>query len=141
MARAYSDDLRERFCRALERGMSARGAALQLEVSASTGVKWAQQWRATGNLSAKAMGGRKPVVLTDERDWLLARLERECDPTLAALVAVLREERGIEVCRDTLWRFLKRCGKSFKKRHSSPKSRTGQTSCVGAPAGSGSSAG
>ncbi len=141
MARAYSEDLRDRFCRALDRGMSARAAARLLEVSASTGVKWAQQWRATGNLSVKPMGGRKPVVLTDERDWLLARLDRECDPTLAALVAALREERGIEVCRDTLWRFLKRCGKSFKKRRSSPRSRTGQTSCAAVPAGSGSSAG
>lgn len=141
MGRAYSDDLRERFCRALDRGMSARAAARQLEVSASTGVKWAQQWRLTGRLSAKPMGGRKPVVLAGERDWLLARLERECDPTLAALVVALREERGIEVCRDTLWRFLKRCGKSFKKRHSSPRSRIGQTSPAVAPAGSGSSAG
>ena len=32
-----------------------------------------------GNLSAKAMGGHKPVFLSGERDWLLARLERECD--------------------------------------------------------------
>jgi transposase len=141
MARAYSEDLRERFCRALDRGMSARAAARQLEVSASTGVKWAQRWRATGSLSAKPMGGRKPVVLMSERDWLLARLERECDPTLAALVAALREERGIEVCRDTLWRFLKRCGKSFKKRRSSPRSRIDRTSSAAAPAGSGFSAG
>jgi len=87
------------------------------------------------------MGGRKPVLLAGERDWLLARLERECDPTLSALVAALREERGIAVCRDTLWRFLKRCGKSFKKRRSSPRSRTGQTSPAVAPAGSGSNAG
>ena len=141
MARAYSDDLRDRFCRALDRGMSARAAARLFEVSASTGVKWAQQWRATGNLSARPMGGRKPVVLAGERDWLLARLDRECDPTLAALVAALREERGVEVCRDTLWRFLKRCGKSFKKRHSLPRSRTDRMSSAAVPAGSGSSAG
>ena len=141
MARAYSEDLRERFCRALDRGMSARGAARQLEVSASTGVKWAQRWRATGTLSAKPMGGRRPLVLESERDWLLARLERQCDPTVADLVAALREERGVEVCRDTLWRFLKRCGKSFKKRRSSPGNRIGRTSCAAAPVGSGSSAG
>lgn len=141
MARAYSEDLRERFCRALARGMSARAAARHLEVSESTGVKWAQQWRATGKASARPMGGRKPVVLAGERDWLLARLERQCDPTLADLVAALHEERGIVVCRDTLWRFLKRCGKSFKKRHSSPRSRTGRTSPAAVPAGSGSSAG
>jgi len=121
--------------------MSARSAARQLEVSASTGVKWAQRWRATGKLSAKAMGGRRPVVLAGEREWLLARLERECDPTLADLVAALREERGITVCRDTLWRFLKRCGKSFKKRRSSPRSRIARTSSAAVPAGSGSSAG
>jgi len=141
MARAYSEDLRERFCRALERGMSARAAARHLEVSESTGVKWAQQWRATGKASAKPMGGCKPLLLAGERDWLLARLERECDPTLADLVAALREERGIAVCRDTLWRFLKRCGKSFKKRRSSPKSRIARTSSAAVLAGSGSSVG
>lgn len=139
--RPYSRDLRERFCRALDRGMSARGAARLLEVSPSTGVKWAQQLRATGNLSAKAMGGRRPVVLEGEREWLLARLEGQCDPTLADLVAALREERGVVVCRDTLWRFLKSCGKSFKKRHSSPVSKSGRTSPAVAPAGSRSSGG
>ena len=71
--RPYSSDLRERFCRALDRGMSARAAARLLEVSASTGVKWAQQRRRTGNLSARAMGGRRPVVLESEREWLLAQ--------------------------------------------------------------------
>jgi transposase len=121
--------------------MSARAAARHIEVSESTGVKWAQQWRATGKASAKPMGGCKPLLLAGERDWLLARLERECDPTLAALVAALREERGIAVCRDTLWRFLKRCGKSFKKRHSSPRSRIARMSPAAVLAGSGSNAG
>ena len=141
MGRAYSEDLRERFGRALDRGMSARAAARLLEVSASTGVKWAQQWRATGKLSAKAMGGRRPVVLEGEREWLLARLERQCDPTVSDLVTALREERGVVVCRDTLWRFLKRCGKTFKKRRSSPRNKTGRTSPVAVPAGSPSSGG
>jgi transposase len=121
--------------------MSARAAARLLEVSASTGVKWAQQWRATGKLSAKAMGGKRPVILEAERDWLLSRLERKCDPTLADLVAALHEDRGVLVCRDTLWRFLKRCGKSFKKRHSSPASKTGPMSRAAARAGSPSSDG
>ena len=134
--RPYSSDLRERFGRALDRGMSARAAARLLEVSASTGVTWAQQWRATGKLSAKAMGGKRPVILEAERDWLLSRLERKCDPTLADLVAALHEERGVLVCRDTLWWFLKRCGKSFKKRHSSPASKTGPMSRAAARAGS-----
>jgi transposase len=139
--RPYSSDLRERFGRALDRGMSARAAARLLEVSASTGVKWAQQRRMTGKLDAKKMGGHRPVVLESERDWLLARLEQKCDPTLADLVRALHEERGVAVCRDTLWRFLKRCGKSFKKRRSSPASRTAPMSRAAAPAGSPSSGG
>ena len=137
--RPYSNDLRERFGRALDRGMSARAAARLLEVSPSTGVKWAQQRRTTGNLSAKAMGGRRPIVLEGEREWPLLRLERKCDPTLVDLVTALREERGVVVCRDTLWRFLKRCGKSFKKRRSSPASKTGRTSPAAGNAGSPSS--
>lgn len=139
--RPYSSDLRDRFCRALDRGMSARAAARLFEVSPSTGVKWAQQRRATGHLSPKAMGGCRPVILESERAWLLARLERKCDPTLADLVAALGEERGVVVCRDTLWRFLKRCGKSFKKRHSLPASKTVRTLPAAAPAGSPSSGG
>jgi len=139
--RPYSIDLRERFGRALDRGMSARAAARLFEVSESTGVKWAQQWRATGKLAAKPMGGHRPVILESERDWLLARLEQGSDATLDEFLAALREERGVAVCRDTLWRFLKRCGKSFKKRRSLPRSRTGRTLRAAAPAGSPSSDG
>jgi transposase len=137
--RPYSSDLRERFCRALDRGLSARAAARLLEVSPSTGVKWARQRAATGSLQAKAMGGRRPVKLEADREWLLDRLDRACDPTLADLVAALREECGVVVCRDTLWRFLKRCGKTFKKRHSLRVSRTARTLHAAVPAGSRSS--
>lgn len=76
MARACSEDLREWFCRALARGMSARAAARQLEVSESTGVKWVQRWHTTGKVAAKPMGGCKPLLLAGERDGLLARLTR-----------------------------------------------------------------
>jgi putative transposase len=76
MARACLEDLRKRFCRALARGISARAAAQHLEVSESTGVQWAQRWRATGKVAAKPMGGCKPLLLAGERDWLLARLTR-----------------------------------------------------------------
>ena len=137
----YSSDLRERFARAMDRGLSARAAARLLEISASTGVKWARRRQMTGALSAKPMGGHRPVLLESERGWLLASLERKKDPTLTELVAMLREERGVVVCRDTLWRYLKRLGKTFKKRRSSPRSRTGRTLRAAAPAGSPSSAG
>jgi putative transposase len=80
-------------------------------------------------------------LLEGERDWLVARIERDRDATLHELLAMLREERGVVVSCDTLWRYLKRCGKTFKKRRSSPRSRIGRMWRAGVPAGSGSSAG
>ncbi len=80
-------------------------------------------------------------LLADEREWLLARIEQKKDLTLHELLAELREERGVEVCCDTLWRFMGRLGKTFKKRRSSPRSKIGPTSSAAVPAGVGSSAG
>jgi transposase len=129
------------FCRYLDEGMSSRAAGRVVGVSASTAVKWAQRLRARGSVAADKVGGGKPVLLETERDWLMMRIEQKKDLTLHELLAELREERDVVVCCDTLWRFLKRCGKSFKKRRSSPRSRTGPMSSAAAPAGAGSSAG
>ena len=113
--RPLSRDLRVRFCRALDRGMSARAAARLLEVSAATGVRWAQAWRTRGPVDLGKVGGRLRPLLEAGRDWLLRRIEQKKDLMLHALLADLREERGVEVCCDTLWRYLRRCGKTFKK--------------------------
>jgi len=139
--RAYSGDLRALFCRYLDEGMSSRAAGRVVGVSASTAVKWAQRRRATGSVTASKVGGGKPVLLEAQRDWLMARIEQKKDMTLHELLAELHAERGVSVCCDTLWRFLKRCGKTFKKRRSSPRNRSGPMLSDAAPAGAGSSAG
>jgi len=84
------------------------------DVSVASVVKWSQRARATGSAAAKPMGGKRPYLLEGERDWLLARLAEKPDLTLHALLAELGE-RGVVVSCDTLWRFLKRQGISFKK--------------------------
>ena len=139
--RPYSGDLQALFCRYVDEGLSLRAAGRVVGVSASTAVKWAQRRRATGSVAADKVGGGKPVLLEAERAWLVARIEQKQDLTLHELLAELRAERGVVVCCDTLWRFLGRCGKTFKKRRSSPRSRTGPTSSAAAIAGAGSSAG
>lgn len=58
------------------------------------------------------VGGHMRPLLAGEREWLLARIEQKKDPTLHELLAELREERGVEVCCDTLWRFMGRRGKT-----------------------------
>lgn len=139
--RPLSGDLRVRFGRALDRGLSARGAARLLDVSAATGVRWAQAWRATGAIEPGKVGGHMRPLLEGERDWLLARIAQKKDLTLHELLAELRDERGVVVCCDTLWRFLRRHDKTYKKRRSSRKSKTGPMSSGAAAAGAGSSAG
>jgi transposase len=139
--RPLSGDLRIRFGRALDRGLSARGAARLLEVSAATGVRWAQAWRSTGAIEPGKVGGHRSFLLEGERDWLVSRIEQKKDLTLHELLAELREERGVVVCCDTLWRFLRLHDKTYKKRRSLRRSRTGPMSSAGATAGTGSSAG
>ena len=72
------------------------------------------------------MGGRRPWSLEPERDWLMARLAEKPDLTLHALLAELAA-RDVVVCCDTLWRFLKREGVSFKKNR--VRQRAGQARC------------
>ena len=134
MARPYSLDLRERVVASVASGQPCRAVAAVFDVSVASVVKWSQRARATGSAAAKPMGGRRPYLLANERDWLLARLAEKPDLTLHALLAELAQ-RGVRVSCDTLWRFLRREGISFKKKPSSPPSRTGLTSPAAAPGG------
>lgn len=115
MARPYSLDLRERVVAQVSGGMSCHEAAELNNIVPSTVVKWTQRQRLTGSPASKPMGGKRPYLLEDERDWLLARIREKPDLTLHALLDELAEERDVVVSCDTLWRFLRRAGISFKK--------------------------
>ncbi len=114
MARPYSLDLRERVAFAVASGESCRSVSRTFGVSVASVVRWSQRARETGSAAAYAMGGRRPWALEPERDWLMARITEKPDLTLHALLAELAA-RDVVVCCDTLWRFLKRQGVSFKK--------------------------
>lgn len=117
MARAYSLDLRERVAGAVAEGKSCYEAAAQFSVSPSSAIKWSRRRRETGSVAAKPVGGRRPRLLADHRGWLLARMAEKPDLTVQALRDELLE-RGTVVCLDTLWRFLRDEGLSFKKNSS-----------------------
>src|SRR3546814_11721365 len=76
---------------------ASRSAARHLEVSASTGVKWAQRWRGAGHLAPGKVGGHRRPKLESERAWLLARHGREKDITLPALLGARVAVRGVVV--------------------------------------------
>src|SRR5262252_9211160 len=58
MARAYSEDLRERVVAAVGDGQSCRQVAVVFRVSVASVVKWSQRARETGSAVARPQGGR-----------------------------------------------------------------------------------
>ena len=115
MTKAYSDDLRERVVAAMRTGESCRSVAARFGVAPSSVVKWAALARRTGSVSPAKMGGYRRPLLEPHRDWLLDQVRNRPHVTLAVLQGLLAE-RGVVVSHDTVWRFLRGCGFSFKKR-------------------------
>ena len=109
MARPYSQDLRSRVVASVASGRTCRATAALFGVSVASVVKWSQRWRATGSAAAKPMGGRRPLRLTGEREWLLVRIAEKPDLTLRVVVAELAE-RGTPASYGAVWRFFKHEG-------------------------------
>ena len=60
------------------------------------------------------MGGhRRPVLSGETAEWIRSRLKEKQDLTMRALAAELAE-RGVVVTHDTVWRFVRCQGLSFK---------------------------
>ncbi len=116
MTKPYSDDLRERVVAAMQSGESCRSVAVRFGVAPSSVVKWTQRAAQTGSVSPAQMGGHRRPLLEPHRAWLLDQVQACPHITLAVLQENLAK-RGIKVSHDTVWRFLRGCGFSFKKRH------------------------
>ncbi len=114
MGRAYSLDLRDRVVAAVAGGKSCSEAAVQFAVSKSSAIKWSRRKRETGSAAPGKIGGHRPFLLADQKDWLLQRMAEKPDLTVQALRDELKA-RGTIVSFDTLWRFLRRQGLTFKK--------------------------
>lgn len=123
MARSLSEDLRVRVVDAVEAGASRRQAAARFGVGVSSAIRWVQAWRERGDVRPRPQGGdRRSHRIEAQASFLLDRIERTPDVTLAELQALLRE-RDVAVGIGTLWRFFDRRGISFKKNRA--RRRTG----------------
>jgi putative transposase len=126
MVKPYSEDLRERVIAAVEDGeWSRREATSHYRVSVASAVKWVQQYRQTGRVKARPMGGDRRSVLKPVRDWLLNLVIGKPDLTLMAISKQLKEEHGIRADASMLCRFFKSEGFSFKKNRA--RQRTAQS--------------
>lgn len=124
----YSNDLRVRVIRAIEKGWAARAAARQFEIGDSTAIRWAARWRGTGSAAAKPASGHSRSPLKAYEAWLLELVRREPDLTLEEIRSRLFEEHEQKAGIGSVWRFFDRHGISFKKKACARPSRTALTS-------------
>ena len=140
MSRPCSTDLRERVVRAHLAGEPIRSVAARFVIGVSCVPRWLARYRKTGSVAPGKVGGHRPWLLAAHRDRVLKLVRRTPHLTIDRLRELLATE-GIAVCRDTIWRFLKREGLSFKKKRCSPWSRPAGRSPGSARAGGRSNAG
>jgi transposase len=123
MARAYSQDLRDRVIDAALAGMAARQAAVRFGVGIATAIVWARRARETGERKARPQGQPRRSKLDPHRAFLLGLIEAKDDITLVEMQERLRAERGISASVGTIWTFLDRCNMTVKKRPPTRRSR------------------
>ena len=82
MARAYSQDLRDRVIDAALGGMPARRAAAQFEIGVATAIVWVRRARASGERTARRQGQPRRSKLDPQRDFLLGLVEQTPDMTI-----------------------------------------------------------
>ena len=126
MTRPYSDDLRERVVRAMQSGEPCRAVAARFGVAPSSVVQWTQRTAQTGSVSPAKMGGYRRPLLEPQRTWLIDQV-MSCPHVTLAMLQDMLVERGVAVSHDTVWRFLRGCGFSCKKRRWSPMNANART--------------
>jgi transposase len=121
MAASYSDDLRDRVLAAYDRGMKTKEIADIFQVSPAWARRVKQTRRETGRVRPLKPGGRRPSKIDGVR--LAELVAQQPDATLKEL----RERLGVTCSLSAVCNALRRLRLSFKKRHSTPPSRTGRT--------------
>ena len=129
---AYSQDLRERVLRALERGERPTAIARRYEVSRMWVYQVAKRLQATGERTSRQVGGYRRSRVANMQPTLMQWLRLEPDLTLAQLCERLAGH-GIQIKSAALWHQLDKWGLSFKKSAARQRARSARRA-AGAPA-------
>jgi len=125
---SYSQDLRERVLRALDRGERPTEIARRFEVSRVWVYQVRDRLRQTGERSSYPIGGHRRSRLAGLEPVLRAWIEAEPDLTLAEMQQRL-SGRGVAIKLGALWHQLNNWNLSFKKKLASQRARArGRTS-------------
>ena len=128
MARAYSQDLRDRVIDTALSGTPARHAAVRFGIGIATAIRWVRRARETGKRTAHRQGQPRRSKLDPQRDYVLGLVAETPDMTISEMLERLASDCGVRASRATLWTFLDRCGLTFKKSPHTRPSRTVPTS-------------
>lgn len=127
MTAPLSNDLRLRVVRAIDSGLSRRGAAAKYEVSIASAVRWYQRYRRTGGIEPDAIGGdRHSHRAESHAAKVIGWIDDDRDLSLTEIAARLARE-GHSFAPATIWRLLDRHDYTLKKRPRTPKNRTATT--------------
>ena len=128
MAKALSEDLRERVVAAVDAGATHREASERFGVSAASVSRWGQRKRSTGTVAAGPLGGdRRSGRIEAHAALILSLHESRKDLTLAQIRRELAEAE-VSVSIASVWRFLDRHGLTVKKSRRMRPSRSGPIS-------------
>jgi transposase len=119
----YSQDLRNRVLRALERGDRPSEIARRFEVSRVWVYQVRDRAEKTGERGSLPIGGYRRSRIADKEQELRAWIADRPDLTLAELQQRL-EQQGVAIKIGALWHQLSRWNLTFKKNAARQRART-----------------
>jgi transposase len=117
MPAPYSNDLRNKIILTIEGGKTKSQAARLFSVSTSFVSNLCKQYKETGCVQAKKIGGKRPLKITAEglahlKEWIF----NNPSLTLDELSQQYEEHFGMSISRSTIDTTLKRNKITFKKK-------------------------
>jgi transposase len=119
---AYSQDLRDRVLRALDRGERPTEIARRFEVSRVWVHQVRERLQKEGKRSSLPMGGYRKSRIADMEPQIRAWIKKEVDLTLAEMCERL-EEHGVIIKVSALWHQLDKWKLSLKKNPARQRAR------------------
>jgi transposase len=121
---AYSQDLRDRVLRALDRGDRPTEIARRFEVSRVWVYQVRDRVQESGQRGSLQMGGHRRSRLAELEPTLRAWIAAQPDLTLAEMMGRLARQ-GVSIKIGALWHQLNRWNLTFKKNSARQRTRTG----------------
>ncbi len=120
---AYSQDLRDRVLKALERGDRPTDIARRFEVSRMWVYQVRDRFRSGGERGPLPVGGYRRSRVANLEPTLRGWIKEQADLTLAEMCERLADQ-GIQIKVPALWHQLDNWGLSFKKNPARQRART-----------------